>query len=63
MVANFIPIIPLLAGAGGLFAGFKIFGKNEEETQSNPIVYYTLLFVFVAILIGVGIYVIKKTTK
>lgn len=64
MIANFVPLIPVLAGAGGLFAGFKLFKKNDdEETQSNPIVYYTLLFLFVAVLVGVGIYVIKKTTK
>ncbi|GHU85341.1 hypothetical protein FACS1894153_0360 [Bacteroidia bacterium] len=55
--------LPLLAAGGGLFGGWKLFGGKDEETDPNPVVYYTMLFVFVAVIIAAVILIYKKVSK
>ena len=55
--ANFA--VPALAGAGGLFAGWKLLGNNKDA-ESNPYLFWSMLGIFVIVLVGVGFFAYKK---
>jgi uncharacterized membrane protein HdeD (DUF308 family) len=60
--ANFNWWLPSLAGVGGIFAGWKIFGGSDEKKE-NPLMFYILLGVLLLIL-GLGtFFIVKKINK
>jgi hypothetical protein len=54
---------PALAGVGGLFAGWSLFGKKKEEITPNPVLYYALIVILALIIIAAGFLLITKMRK
>jgi hypothetical protein len=55
---------PILAGGSGLFAGWKLFGGgNKKETESNPVLFWSMLVLVLVILVGFGFFAYKKWLK
>ncbi len=52
--------IPAIAGGTGLLAGWKLFGGNGDETEPNPVMFWSMLGLIVLLLIGLGIFAYKK---
>jgi hypothetical protein len=51
------------ATAGGIFTGWKLFGGNKNESESNPVLFWSIIGLLAIGLIFGGIYTYKKLLK
>jgi hypothetical protein len=64
--AHFNWVLPTIAGAGGIFAGWKLFGSksdDDDSSESNPVAYYALIAVFVIVILLVAFFAFRKISK
>jgi len=59
--AHFWPA--LAAGGAGVLGGWKLFGGKKKDAEPNPVLFWSMLVLFVIILTGFGIFAYKKWLK